>query len=192
MAAISVADAVVIGIMVVIIVMYFKSQYGEVSYVKSSIDDRRYLVRKLPDAQEAADSLARINKDLLRLVQHVMAKYGGSRQDVQQLYRNYDPDALSEGGMEHGYTSYSVNKGEKIVLCIRQKDGAFVSHNVMMYVATHELAHLMTSEVGHTDMFWKNFRFLLKEAMTIGVYTYQDFAKEPQPYCGIQITSSVV
>ena len=178
--------------MVAIAVMYFKRRFGEVMYVRSAVDNRRYLVRKLPDAQEAADRLARLNRDLLALVHHMMAKYGRTRADVQQLYKNYDPEAISEGGVEHGYTSYSVNKGERIVLCIRQKDGAFVTHNVVMYVAIHELAHLMTHEVGHTDLFWTNFKFLLQEAIKLGLYTYQDFANDPQPYCGIDITSSVV
>jgi predicted metal-dependent hydrolase len=187
----SLTDVVVIAIMVAIIMMYFKKQYGEVVYVRSKVDDRRYLVQKKPDAQQAADLLAQCNSSLLKLVQHMRAKFS-SRQDVHRLYNNYNPDAISEGGMEHGYTSYSVNKGEKIVLCIRQKDGQFVSQNIIMYVAIHELAHIMTHEVGHTDAFWANFKFLLREAMTIGLYEYQDFAKEPQPYCGIQITSSVV
>lgn len=187
----SLTDAVVIVIMVAIVFMYFKKQYGEVTYVRSKLDGRRYLVQKKPDAERAADMLARLNADMIKLVQHMMAKFR-SREDVRRLYNNYNADAISEGGMEHGYTSYSVNKGEKVVLCIRQKDGSFVSQNVLVYVATHELAHIMTSEVGHTDTFWANFRFLLREAMKIGVYTYQDFGKEPQPYCGIQITSSVV
>jgi len=187
----SVTDVVVFAIMAVIAMMYFKMFYGEVIYVRSKVDDRRYLVRKLPDAKEAANMLARLNESMMKLVQHVMAKEG-HRADIQQLYKNYDPDAISEGGMEHGYTSYSVNKGEKIVMCIRQKDGSFVPLNVLMYVATHELAHIMTHEVGHTDLFWANFKFLLQEAVAIGVYNKQDFAKQPQPYCGIKITSSVI
>lgn len=52
-----------------------------------------------------------------------------------------------------------------------------------MYVATHELAHRTLLE---------QLQVLLREAMKIGVYSYQDFAKDPEPYCGIQITSSVV
>lgn len=189
--SLSLTDVVVLVIMFAIIIMYFKKQYGEVEYVRSNIDNRRYLVRKLPDAQQAADMLAKLNDRMTKLVQHMMAKHG-NRKDVQQLYKNYDPDAVSEGGMEHGYTSYSVNKGEKIVMCVRQKDGNFVSLNVLMYVATHELAHIMTREVGHTETFWDNFKFLLKEAVSTGVYSKQDFAKDPQPYCGIQITSSVI
>lgn len=186
------ADVFVLFVMTVILVMYIRNHYGEVEYVRSTVDGRRYLVRKLPDAQQAADTLARLNEQLLRLVQHLMAKHGRDRADVMRLYRNYNPNNVSEGGQEHGFTSYSINKGEKIVMCVRQKDNSFVPMNVLLYVAIHELAHLMTKEVGHPRTFWDNFRFLLGEAMAIGMYTKVDYAKRPQDYCGIRITTSVV
>lgn len=177
--------------MVIILIMYVQDHYGEVEYVESSIDNRKYLVRKLADRKEAADFLAIINRDLLRLVKHMIAKYP-SNQDAQQLYKNYNPDAISEGSIESGYTSYSVNKGEKLILCIRQKDKKFVGKNVIMYVAIHELAHIMTKDVGHTPTFWENFRFLLKEAISIGLYKKVDYNNKPHEYCGIQITNSVI
>lgn len=181
----------VIAIMVIILVGYIKEQFGEVEIVKSNIDGRKYIVRKLPDKQAAADLLASLNEDLQLLVHHMMAKYPKD-EAVFFLQENYNPDALSEGGTEVGYTSYSVNKGEKIVMCIRQANGDFVDKNVLMYVAIHELAHLMTKEIGHPDSFWYNFKRLTKQAINLGVYTKVDFSTTPQPYCGIDITSSVV
>eukprot|EP00798_Chlamydomonas_sp_ICE-L_P026543 gene26543-biopygen12900 len=126
-----------------------------------------------------------------QLVQHLVAKYPKNKV-VRQLYDNYNPDALSEGGAELGYTSYSVNKGEKIVLCLRQRDHELVEENILMYVAIHELGHLATDEVGHTPKFWSNFKWILGEAMSIGLYTKVDFDNEPKKYCGINITSSIV
>ena len=60
----------------------------------------------------------------------------------------------------------------------------------MMFVAIHELAHLMTKSIGHTAEFWDNMRFLLKEGIKIGVYVKQDFNKSPVEYCGTQITDT--
>ncbi len=181
----------VIFIMTLIIIMFIQSHYGEVEYVKSIVDDRYYLVRKLPDMQQAADFLADVNMDLVRLVRHMMAKHPDMN-GVEQMWRNYNPDAISEGSIESGYTSYSVNKGEKLILCIRQQDNSFVKKNVIMYVAIHELSHIMTSEVGHTDMFWGNFKFLLEEAIDLKLYEKENFNNKPQEYCGIKITNSVV
>ena len=193
-------DLFIAFVMGAIILLYIRSYYGEVAFVTSEKDGRRYLVRKLSDRQEAADMLARLNEKLTVLVQHVKAgassgvkgATGVSPNEAARLYENYDPEALSEGGTEIGYTSYSVNKGEKIVMCLRHKDNTFVDENVLMYVAVHELGHLMTDEIGHTDLFWSNFRALLQDAIGLGLYTKVDFAASPESYCGIKITSSVV
>lgn len=187
-------EVFVVFVMVIIIVMYIRQYYGEVHYVSSKIDGRSYLVRKLPDSSEAADIMARLNRKLTALVQHMVAKYseGEHKDSVAQLFENYNPEAMSEGGTEIGYTSYSVNKGEKIVMCLRQKDGRFVDENVLAYVAIHELGHLMTDEIGHTKKFWDNFKLLLTEAMSMSLYDKIDYDSDPQSYCGITINSSVV
>jgi hypothetical protein len=164
---------------------------SEVEYVRSSVDKKLYLVRSLPDKQKAANILADVNKDMIRLIKHMQTAYPNS-EDVKLLFKNYDPTAISEGSPDSGYTSYSVNKGEKLVLCIRNSDNSFVDKNVILYPTIHELGHLMTHEIGHTPLFWQNFKILLQEAVTIGIYTKVDFKNNPTPYCGITITSSVI
>jgi hypothetical protein len=173
--------------------MYLKGYYAEVTYVKSTLDRRNYLVRKLPDSQKAADFLASVNQDLGRLVNHLTAKYP-ENPVVKRLFENFNPANVSEGSPQSGYTSYSVNKGERIILCLRQKDAtdSFVSKNVIMYVAIHELGHLATESIGHDQDFWDNFKFILEEAVNIGVYQKVDYSNNPAPYCGIKITSSII
>jgi len=183
-------EAFIVFIMVLIMAMYIRQYYGEVDIVPGG-DGRKYVVRRLPDEKKAAELLARINTHLIRLVKHMVTKFPGDAA-VARLDANYNPEALSEGGTEVGYTSYSVNKGEKIVMCLRQPDNTFVEENVLVYVAVHELGHLMTDEIGHTPVFWANFKRLAAEAIEIGVYKKVDFQKSPEPYCGIAITSSVV
>lgn len=183
-------EVFIVFVMVLIIIMYVRQHYGEVELFKAS-DGRRYVVRKLPDRKRAAELLASINVRLNVLVQHMVAKFPGDA-DVERLHANYNPEALSEGGTEVGYTSYSVNKGEKIVMCLRQPDNTFVDENVLTYVAVHELGHLMTDEIGHTPKFWDNFRRLAAEAIEVGAYEKVDFGARPEPYCGIKITSSVI
>ena len=64
------------------------------------------------------------------------------------------------------YTSYSLNKGEKIALCIRKKGEAkeFIEDNTIMFVAIHELAHIMTESVGHEPEFWDNMGLFTSES----------------------------
>lgn len=163
---------------------------AEVEYVKSKVDSRSYLVLALPDKQEAADYLALINKDLLKVIRHLRAKYPNNP-DFERLYKNFDPNLVSEGSPESSYTSYSVNKSQ-LVVCLRQTDHTFVDNNVLMYVILHELGHFACAEVGHTPKFWEIFKLIITEAVGMGVYKKVDFKKKPEPYCGIKISSSII
>ena len=113
--------------------------------------------------------------------------------DVKRLYENYNPENISEGTSEHGYTSYTINKGERIIVCIREKDTMkFSDENAVMYVVIHELTHMAITEIGHTPLFWEKFKWFLEEAVQIGIYKKVDYAKKPVNYCGIQLTTSVL
>ena len=50
----------------------------------------------------------------------------------------------------------------------------------------------MTYSIGHTPEFWANFRRMLQDAMAVGIYKNVNYARSPQPYCGITITDSPV
>ena len=122
---------------------------GDIVSIRSKVDGQIYVVRKLPDAKQAADKLANISRNVLKLISSVdIAKPG-----TQDLIDNYNPRALSETLPGSKYTSYSVNKGEKISICIRkEKDNSFIDDNTVLFVVIHELAHVMTPEVGHTPL----------------------------------------
>lgn len=164
---------------------------NEVEYVISSVDQQSYLVRSLPDKQEAADLIARIRKKLEDFVAHLQKQFSEDER-VQRMTENFRSDKISEGSEHAKYTSYSINKGEKIVLCIRSKDEQkkLVDLNTMMFVVLHELAHIATKSIGHTPEFWDNFKWILTEAVNTGIYKSQDFNNKPVEYCGIQITDN--
>jgi hypothetical protein len=170
-----------------------KESFAEVEYVTSLIDGRSYLVKNMPDSQKAADMLAKLNIRFDKLIDAMQHAYPDNR-DVDRLIRNYVPENLSEGNDDTNYTSYSVNKGEKIVFCLRSRDGknSLEDMNTLMYVGTHELAHLMTKEVGHTPTFWANFKLLLEKAVDVDLYKKVDYSSKPKEYCGIKITSTVL
>jgi hypothetical protein len=172
---------------------YIKEAFSEMEYVTSTVDGRRYLVKNLPDSQAAADLLARLTERLSKVVAR-MVEMDPKDVDVRRLKKNFDPNHISEGDDDTSYTSYSVNKGEQIVFCIRSRDGknTLENLNTMMYVGTHELAHLMTEDVGHTPAFWANFKILLEQAVELRLYKKVDYEEKPKEYCGIKITSNVL
>jgi predicted metal-dependent hydrolase len=114
------------------------------------------------------------------------------KDDIARLISNFNPDAFSETTPDSKYTSYSVNKGEKVIMCMRSKDSdeKLVKENIMTFVAIHELGHLMTKSIGHEPDFWNNMRLLLKIAIDNGLYKNVDFNSTPKEYCGIKISDT--
>lgn len=161
--------------------------------VRSTVDGREYVVRDLPDKQRAANLLAQVRQRLGTLMDNLTQSYP-SKPQVQRLVQNFraDPDRFLEATPDAEHTSYSVNKGEKIHLCLRQRDGTeqLVNENVMMFVALHEMAHCITKSVGHEPEFWNNFGWLLREAESRNLYVPTDFKAQPVTYCGVQITDA--
>lgn len=162
--------------------------------VKSNIDGRSYRVRDLGDKQEASDLMARVRQKIERLYSHLREKFPNKAQ-VKQLLNNFvpDPSRFEEATPAAEHTSYSVNKGEKVHLCLRQREGGnegLVNENVMVFVSLHEMSHVVTPTLGHGPDFWNNFAWILKQAESIEIYKYQDFKAHPVSYCGISITDS--
>jgi hypothetical protein len=171
--------------------MALKNTSHEMAYVKSTTDGESYIVRNLPDKQEAADRLAKVRASMLRLMRDLQTT-DPEKPLVKQILRNFDaaPSRFSESTPDASYTSYSVNKGEKVFMCLRQRNEReeLVDDNILTFVALHEMSHIGTHEVGHTPLFWNNFAWLLKRAEEIGLYRFQNFSAHPVEYCGIQIT----
>jgi hypothetical protein len=168
-----------------------KQSNYDMAHVESTVDKQKYIVRNLPDKQDAADRLARTRAKLLRLMRD-LKQADGKKPFVEQMIRNFDadPSRFSESAPDASYTSYSVNKGEKVFMCLRQRNEKeeLVDENIITFVALHEMAHIGTVDVGHTPLFWNNFGWLLKRAEELQIYQYTDFAAHPVEYCGIRIT----
>ena len=167
------------------------SEYN-MTQVKSNVDGQTYKVRDMPDKQAAADLMARTRLKMKKLKIYVEEKFPDKPQ-VKQLSRNFDADAhrLGESTPDDEFTSFSVNKGESVHFCLRQRensDESLVDENVIMFVAIHEMGHIITPTVGHGPDFWNNFAWLLEQAETMGVYTPQNFSAHPVAYCGMKIT----
>ena len=182
---------VILTIIIICIFMNYETKLSELVYVKFKIDNREYLVRNRDDKEDAADLLAKLNKSILKLIEYLELKFPNDDR-INRLVTKFNPDKISESIANTKYTSYSVNKGEKIVFCIRSKDENenLVKFNTILFVAIHELAHIMTKSIGHTEEFWDNMKFLLIHAIKKKIYKKVDYKKNPEEYCGTNITDS--
>jgi hypothetical protein len=172
---------------------HLKKGAYDMALVKSSVDGMSYLVRNMNDKQEAANRLARIRSKLLLLMKALKQTYS-DRPFVKQVMRNFDanPERFAESTPDAAYTSYSVNKGEKVYMCLRQRNESeeLVDENILIFVALHEMSHIGTASIGHTREFWNHFAWLLERAEELSIYKFQDFAAHPVEYCGVHITDS--
>lgn len=173
------------------IYMFIENRLSDLEYVKSDIDNKMYLVQRHKDNKQAANLIAKIKKRLVKLCKYCYEN-DSNNEAVKRLKQKFDHDVIVEVGKNSKYTSYSVNKGEKIVLCLRSRDGNnnIIDENTLMFVSTHEIAHIMTKSIGHTEEFWDNFKYLLEIAIKLNLYNKVDYSKNPKKYCGMTINSS--
>jgi hypothetical protein len=168
-----------------------KSQFPLVKVV-STVDNQTYSVRDMPDKQKAADTMAKVRLKMNKLKIHLETTVPDKPQ-VQQLTRNFEAQAyrFTEATPDAEHTSYSVNKGEAVHFCLRQREGgdeSLVDEEIITFVALHEMGHMITKTIGHDADFWNNFAWLLQEAERIGIYKHRDFRAHPVSYCGMKIT----
>lgn len=195
---------IIILFIIVYLILYFWNRIegfnNNLVEMKSEIDGKYYMVQKnnKEEMQYAANMLSHLRIELKKLKDHLIKKYPNDTRikRLKQRFDCQDSSILIENDITSKFTSYTQNKGEKIVFCIRTKDNKknqIHSKNLLIFVAIHEMAHIITESIGHDDpIFWENFKFLLEEAIKINVWTYIDFRNQPQEYCGMKITNPVV
>lgn len=186
-------------LLLVILIIYIKSNSLGVAFIKSDIDNEYYLVRDLTDKQQASNLLAKIKQNIIILTKYLYDKRNDKmsleyKPYIDQLERRIKNVIVLESAEDSVNTSYSVNKGEQIVFCLRSRKIKNQLHklNLLMYVVIHEMAHVACPEYGHTDLFKKIFAFMTKIAIEIKLYDKIDFSHDPMEYCGLLITDSII
>jgi len=180
------------------------------TYVRSDVDNNMYMVRNQKDKKKAANFLAKLRANIYAIVDYTTKKINDPKTANLPRYVEFKPYILQlrdkikdvtvrESGTNSVYTSYTVNKGEQIIFCIRSKSLATYlktnnihDFNLVMYVMLHEISHVACPEYDHTPLFKKIFKFICEEAIEMGIYTRIDFASSPREYCGMNINDSVI
>ena len=189
---------IILILMIIISTIYFKYQRHDVIYVKSDLDSEYYLVRNVVDKQYASNMLAKIKKNIMMITDYLVlnceTKYMDSKPYIMQLHEKIRNAIFVESTEDSIYTSYSVNKGEQIVFCVRSKRLPSKIHdfNLMMYVVLHEISHVACPEYGHTLLFKKIFAFITNVAISLKMYNKINFRDNPEEYCGLMINDSIV
>jgi hypothetical protein len=208
---INMIETIIIIILISIILIFSSIHKSEVIFVESFTDNNSYLVRNLPDKQKASNNLGKIRDYLRKTINFIINKINivENKEETEMMNEDYkylemseyikkidslfDNIIFSETSADSTFTSYSINKGEEIVFCLRSKeDNLLHDINLVMYVAIHEVAHVGCPEIGHTPLFHKINKFMLKEAIKIKAYKYEDYETRPINYCGMNLSSTIL
>lgn len=184
---------VILSILIILlcIKIYSDSDYANLKCIISHLDGNTYCVRERNKLELAADKLAKVNINLKKLIDYCIIQFP-DQENVKLLVKNFNPKKIVETLPTSKYTAYSENKGEKLAFCLNnKKDGnKLIDMNTLMYVALHEISHIATKSVGHTDEFWQNFKFFIEQASVLNIYKPIDYKKTPAQYCGMDITDN--
>jgi hypothetical protein len=203
-------------VLVAILVIFYFARYrlGIQDYfalkdtrpLPSSVDGLPYRVHTShADAQKAADVMAQINQRAVMLMRHLRGKYARGTPEgsglppgswdkraaaTRRLLNRYNPDNLAENSPldPSGDTSYTIDKGSVLALCLRSReDHNLHDFDTLMFVALHEMAHIATDVTDHPPEFWSTFRWLLDEARDARIFAAPDFNRYPTTYCGMLV-----
>lgn len=187
----------------VIIFIYFKFNYKDMTYVTSDIDNKQYLVQNNQDKKMAANTLAKLKQNYTKLSDYLYENKNSKELKeykiyIDRLHSRVKNIIIVESTQDSVYTSYSINKGEQIVFCLRSRKmiGNLHDINLMMYVCLHEISHVASPsyepEYGnHGPIFKKVFGFILNQAEKINIYNKINFKENPEEYCGLILSDSI-
>lgn len=191
----------ILAVVFIFCLVKFVFDYDDSVYIKSSIDQREYIIRNKYHSrhleQETADTLAEINVRIQKLINGM--SHSKEHHYVEHLRNNYSSMAISEAVIDDNFTTYTINK-KHIHICLRSRDQhkRLYDINDLMYVTIHELAHMCNYTEddqpinGHGKEFQQKFRDLIQESIKLGIYHYYDYNDRPKEYCGMKITSHIL
>jgi hypothetical protein len=181
-------------IFLIVVFYLYKTDFFDFNtcLVKSNTDGEIYRVYRDDKRQASADTLGVVNLRIKKLLDFLKNKPEHS-ENVSLLLKRYNSKNLMENTLKRD-TTYTTNKGQSLVMCIKQRDKKQEIHDInhLMFVAIHELAHIASKSYGHGEEFVRMFEFLLKCSIDCGIYTYTDYSKTPIEYCGMTINSTPI
>jgi hypothetical protein len=171
--------------------IYYDSDAFNLKCIIASKDGNTYCVREREKLELAANLLAEVTQKMKDMVAYMKQTHPEDPRTIR-LVEGFNPKKISETLPTSELTAYSENKGEKLAFCLNTtKEGnRLIDLNTLTFVALHELSHIMTESIGHKQEFWQNFKFLLENAKSAGIYNPVDYKKKPKEYCGMKINDN--
>ena len=162
-----------------------------IQYKQSKLNNKKYGIQEeFEKSDEAVELLAKLHNHMLNFVEELNKKMPNDER-VKRLVKGFKRAEIEEAPNDDG-SSYTINKGDLVALCIRHKEQGhpFHDYNTLLFVIIHEMAHIASVSEGHNSEFVENFKWLLQNANKLGYYEPVNYQKSPITYCGVKVTNN--
>ena len=178
---------VVVTAVLTYVILHYKTTIEDFQTQKIKYNKQDFTVATI-NPVESAQTIDTILKRINRLIDILNANHF-----TNTPIKHWNSSKIVENLAESGNTSYTINKGQTMALCLRdQNTNKIHDINTLMFVAIHELAHNVNPSVGHDQQFWNTMAMILKIADQNHLYTIVDYSKNPTQYCGMTIDNTPV
>ena len=200
----------IIVCVLLIIIINYTYVYDDTDWFTSTISNQKYRVRNGPESikQIKCDLLANLNNKLNFIIIS-LSKEPNKSDSVNRLLNNWSRGiVIKEIGSMEPEAAYVINK-QYLSICLKNfcnsencQKYTLDNINLLTYVGIHEMAHIMSEEIGHGDEFKTNFKYLLDYSKNLKLYDpllKEEFPvfielnklKTPDSYCGVSIINSI-
>jgi len=162
-----------------------------IEYRNSKLNNKQYGIQEeFNKSDEALEILAKLHNNMLDFVNDLNKKYPNDDR-VKRLVKGFKRADIEEAPNDDG-SSYTINKGDLVAICLRhkEKDHPFHDYNTLLFVIIHEMSHIASISEGHNSEFITNFKWLLREAKKLNYYEPINYQKSPITYCGVKVTNN--
>ena len=178
-------------ILIITIFCLYNIEGFDTYFKNNKWNDKNYEIQKTnDDDQKVANLIGYLDEFITDFVEYLKEKHPDDKA-VKRLVKNIESTKYKESEFEKNTSSYTINKGELISICLRHtKMKIKHTHNIntLKFVIIHELGHVMSLSTGHTTEWYNYFKFLLKEAHKANLYKPIDYSKNNINYCGVDVT----
>ena len=184
-------------LIIILYIIYIYNIKNNYIYIKSTLGNN-YIINKDNFQNVKIELLDNIQDNMYKLKKILVDnidKYNEYKEYILQLDRNFNKKRtqIYETDYNSNLTSYSVNKGEELSICLKSKNtGKFHDINLLMYVVIHEMSHFACPEIGHGLLFKKIFKKFIEVAIEYNIYKYNDYNNNPIEYCGMKLNSTII
>ena len=192
-------------LLLTLVYLFYQFIYDGTEHYRSKVDNNLYKIRKGENSQLRADILATLNKKFGIVINALKndPKYN-TLDSVKRLANTWKNGiTIKEIGNMESDAAYVINK-KYMSFCIQTKTGKYNMSdiNLITYVGLHELAHIMSVEIGHGPEFVQNFELLLSYAKKltyfdtilneeVPLYIQLNKIKTADNYCGVPLINSI-